>query len=269
MTNSRAAIWVVGDSTAAAFDDPFYIPRQGWGEQLSRYLRADVFNLAHSGASSKDFTTMPEYHTLLHGDDRTPALGRLAEDNYLLIGFGHNNQKPDEARFTDPHGDHHTPGCFANSLYENYIRPALDAGVTPVLVTPIARLTEENTPESYLGASGHITATTTTAEGHIRPGGDYPQAIRDLAAAVGIHCIDLTPATIEMNIAMGENARWLHAYTTETELDKTHTNAYGAKMHAWLIARLGRELFARYLTGAPMPTYEQDFAASLNPHYCP
>ncbi|MBE5804114.1 MAG: carbohydrate esterase family 12 protein [Clostridiales bacterium] len=274
----RAAIWVVGDSTVSGFDDNYYIPRQGWGEQLSRYLRADVYNLARSGASSKDFTTMPEYHTLLKGSADVPAMGRAGRDSYLLIGFGHNDQKTEEARFTDPNGDHLTAGSFAHSLYINYIRPARDAGVIPVVVTPIARLTDSNTAESYLSESGHITGDAVIG-GRTYPGGNYAQAIRDMCATLDVPCIDLTRATIAMNITLGDDARWLHAFNgaraeggrlIPTALDKTHTSSYGAKMHAWLIADLGRDVFAGCLKpGVSAPAHEHDFAAAINPDYVP
>lgn len=52
-------------------------------------------------------------------------------------------------------------GSFANSLYVNYIQPALERGVIPVVCTPIARLTNENTKASYDSASGHKTQTVT------------------------------------------------------------------------------------------------------------
>lgn len=274
----KAAIWVVGDSTVSGFDDNYYIPRQGWGEQLSRYISADVYNLARSGASSKDYTTMTEYQTLLNGSEDVPAMGKLAGDNYLLIGFGHNDQKTEAARFTSPVGDYLTEGSFANSLYVNYIQPAQAAGVTPVLVTPIARLTEANTAESYQSESGHITEDTLIGD-TAYPGGDYAQAIRDMCAALNIPCIDLTRATIDMNVALGEDAQWLHAFNgakngetglIPAALDKTHTSSYGAKMHAYMIADLGRKLFADYLKpGKSAPTYEQDFATSVNPDYVP
>ena len=61
---------------------------------------------------------------------------------------------------------------------------------------------------------------------------------------MNIPCIDLTAITLERNVAMGENAQWLHAFNgakwaedgvtmIPTALDKTHTNSYGAKMNAW------------------------------------
>ena len=48
-------VWVVGDSTAAAFSDTtYYSPRYGWGTQLGLYLQGvNIRNLAISGTSSK------------------------------------------------------------------------------------------------------------------------------------------------------------------------------------------------------------------------
>lgn len=275
---SFTTIWVVGDSTVSAFHDRYYIPRQGWGEQLNHYLNVQVYNLARSGASSKDFTTMPEYRSLLCGSNDVPAMGSTEGVGFLLIGFGHNDQKTEAARFTSPAGDRFTEGSFPHSLFTNYILPAQAAGVTPVLVTPIARLMDENTAESYRSESGHITGDSVIG-GIYYPGGDYAQAIRELADVLQLPCIDLTAATVSMNVSMGAQAKWLHAFNgakrsgdgkqlIPVALDKTHTNAYGAKMHAWLIA--GAEVFASCRKpGREAPTYEQDFAASVNPDYVP
>jgi len=277
----KATFWVVGDSTVCGFSDSYYIPRQGWGEQLDRYFSATVYNLAHSGASSKDFTGMSEYAALMNGSESVPALGDAEGAKFLLIGFGHNDEKTEAARYTNPNGDYLTEGSFANSLYVNYVKPAMDAGVTPVLVTPIVRLTTDNTAESYAGASGHVTADTTVGD-VTYAGGDYAQAIRDMAAALGIPCIDLTAISLERNVAMGDEAQWLHAWngaklaedgTTliAAALDKTHTNAYGAKMNAWAIAQAaeGTALAPFVKAGKAQPTCEADFAAAINPDYVP
>ena len=277
----KATIWVVGDSTVCGFSDSYYIPRQGWGEQLDRYFNATVYNLAHSGASSRDFTGMSEYTVLLNGSESVPAMGNAEGAKFLLIGFGHNDEKTEAARYANPNGDYLTEGSFANSLYTSYIQPALEAGVTPVLVTPIVRLTTDNTAESYAGASGHVTADTTVGD-VTYAGGDYAQAIRDLAAALNIPCIDLTAITLERNVAMGEGAQWLHAWNgakldedgvtmIATALDKTHTNSYGAKMNAWAIAQAaeGTALAPYVKAGKTQPSYEADFSAAINPDYVP
>lgn len=275
----KATFWVVGDSTVCGFNDSYYIPREGYGEQLARYFSATVYNLAHSGASSKDFIGMAEYEILLNGSDTVPALGNAEGDKFLIIGFGHNDQKTEAARYTNPNGDYLTEGSFANSLYVNYVKPAMDAGVTPVLVTPIARLTTANDAASYISASGHITSDTVVGDVTF-VGGDYAQAIRDMAAALDLICIDLTNATIERNVAMGENAQWLHTWNgakyaedgvtmVPTALDKTHTSSYGAKMNAWQIAQLsdGTALAKYVKAGKAQPSYETDFADGVNPDY--
>ena len=277
----KAIFWVVGDSTVCGFSDSYYIPREGWGEQLDRYFNATVYNLAHSGASSRDFTGMSEYDVLMNGSDAVPALGDGEGEMFLLIGFGHNDQKTEAARYSNPNGDYLTEGSFANSLYVSYVKPAMDAGVTPVLVTPIVRLTTDNTAESYAGASGHVTADTAVGE-VTYAGGDYAQAVRDMAAALNIPCIDLTAITLERNVALGEGAQWLHAWNgakwaedgvtmLPTALDKTHTNSYGAKMNAWAIAQAaqGTALEPFVKAGKAQPTYEADFASAINPDYVP
>ena len=281
----EATVWVVGDSTVSAFNDKYYLPREGYGEEIASYFNAQVYNLARSGASSKDFTGMEQYQTLLNGSALIPALGDAETENFLIIGFGHNDEKTEPVRFTDPTGDYLTPGSFANSLYVNYIRPALDRGVIPVVCTPIARLTGANTLESYAGASGHVTADVTIGDTTF-PGGSYAQAILDMVSALqaegmAVEYIDLTEATILENIAMDEDARWLHSFTgakyaddgttlVATGLDQTHTNRYGAKLNAWLISLLAKETAPRlyeYSLNKARPDYGTCFPASVNPDY--
>ena len=60
-------VWVVGDSTAAAFSDTtYYSPRYGWGTQLGLYLQGvNIRNLAISGTSSKSYSDTDQYQTCL------------------------------------------------------------------------------------------------------------------------------------------------------------------------------------------------------------
>ena len=281
----EATVWVVGDSTVSAFNDHYYLPREGYGEEIASYFNASVYNLARSGASSKDFAAMSQYETLLNGSALIPALGDADTENFLIIGFGHNDEKTEAARFTDPTDDYRTPGSFANSLYTHYILPAIERGVIPVVCTPIARLTKENTLESYAGTAGHVTADAAIGD-TVFPGGSYAQAILDMVKAlqaegVAIEYIDLTEATILENIAMDQDAQWLHSFTgakyaedgetlVPTGLDQTHTNRYGAKLNAWLISVLARETAPRlyaYSLNKARPDYDACFAASVNPDY--
>jgi hypothetical protein len=276
---AKATFWVVGDSTVSPFNDSYYLPREGYGEELENYFNANVYNLAVSGASSKDFTGMANYTTLLKGSDTVPALGDAAGDKFLLIGFGHNDEKTEPARYTNPNGDYKTEGSFANSLYVNYIQPALERGVIPVVCTPIARLTEANNKASYDGASGHKTTTVTIGDA-VYEGGDYAQAIRDMCSELHLICVDLTDATINENIAMGKKAQYTHSFTgakadkrgklSPTGLDLTHTNSYGAKLNAWLIAQLTADTpLGAYNRNKAKPTYKQFYGDAANPDYVP
>ncbi len=280
----KATIWVVGDSTLSPFNDSlYYIPREGYGQQLSSYFNVVTYNLAHSGASSKDFTQMPEYRALLEGDGNTPALGEAEGERFLIIGFGHNDEKTEQLRYTNPNGDYRTEGSFAHSLYENYIRKAIERDVIPVICTPIARLSDTNTEDSYGGSCGHRTGDVRIG-GTLYQGGDYPKAILDMVSQLEedgkyIEFIDLTKATIKENLLLGDEAQWLHSFTgarrkdgglVATGLDQTHTNSYGARFHAWLISVLSRETAPRlhqYSLNRERPTCKAFFPSSINTGY--
>lgn len=158
-------IYLVGDSTVCAFSDSYYYPRYGYGTQLASYLdsTATVVNLALSGRSSKSFIAEANYETLKSS---------IKAGDYLIIGFGHNNEKSDDAaRFTDASKAYTDETSFGYYLYNYYIKLAEKAGATSILCTPVVRA---QTNDDCSGNEGHVTAT-----------GDYAQAIRDLGVAVG------------------------------------------------------------------------------------
>ncbi|MDO5294935.1 MAG: pectinesterase family protein, partial [bacterium] len=224
-------IWVVGDSTVSSFNDSYYYPRYGWGTQLGQFFdtsKVEIKNIALSGRSSKSYTSEKEYKALLEG---------MKAGDYLFIGFGHNDEKAEEARYTNPNGDYKTAGSFANSLYENYIKPAKDAGCTPVLMTPIVRRSATGT---FTNSDQHITSTSTDSKGNVYPGGNYPEAIRTLGNELSIPVVDLTTMTKEHYEAIGaaESLNY-HAWTSykETSVDNTHTNILGATYNAYFIAK--------------------------------
>ena len=121
-----STLWVIGDSTVSSFEDKYYYPRYGYGTMLDKYLddSINVVNIALSGRSTKSYTTGPQYNELLSG---------MKQGDFLIIGFGHNDEKADEGRYTNPNGNYLTEGSFANSLYVNYVKPAQEKGVTVVL----------------------------------------------------------------------------------------------------------------------------------------
>lgn len=272
----NSTVYVVGDSTVSEFKDAYYLPRYGYGTQIEKYLDlgagASVNNLALSGRSSYSFLSESNYSTLKTS---------IKAGDYLIIGFGHNDQKNEEDRYSNPNLSHTDTtkfngrdASFQKILYDNYVKLAQDKGATPVLCTPIVRLS--NT-DDYSGANGHKTKDAVTSKGLACAGGDYTKAIKDLGSAVNVPVIDLTEITKADYTALGYDiAGDYHAWTgtksgTRVGVDGTHTNMFGAMTNAYYIARelkiLGTDLGAYVKADIKRPTYAADYEAAINTGY--
>ena len=228
--SSKPTVWIIGDSTVSSFADNYYYPRYGWGTQIDKYLDGtyEVKNIALSGRSSKSYVNDKEYKELTAG---------MKQGDYLLIGFGHNDEKAEADRYTDPNGDYKTAGSFANSLYENYIKPAQAAGTTVILCTPIVRRTAT---AEWSDSNLHITKDSVDFKG-----GDYAQSIRNLGKELDIPVVDMTKMTKELYDTLGPDETVnLHAWTSSkaTSVDNTHTNIYGGTYNAYLVTKTIKEL---------------------------
>ena len=228
--SSKPTVWIIGDSTVSSFADNYYYPRYGWGTQIDKYLDGtyEVKNIALSGRSSKSYVNDKEYKELTAG---------MKQGDYLLIGFGHNDEKAEADRYTDPNGDYKTAGSFANSLYENYIKPAQAAGTTVILCTPIVRRTAT---AEWSDSNLHITKDSGDFKG-----GDYAKSIRNLGKELNIPVVDMTKMTKELYDTLGPDETVnLHAWTSSkaTSVDNTHTNIYGGTYNAYLVTKTIKEL---------------------------
>ncbi|MGY2067595.1 pectinesterase family protein, partial [Blastococcus sp. SYSU DS0619] len=206
-------VFVIGDSTASVYQSN-EAPRTGWGQALGLFTteNATVIDYAKSGASSKDY-----YDSGLF--DRT--LAEIQPGDYLLISFGHNDEKDDDpTRYTDPYGTY-------QEYLQRYIDGARAAGATPVLVTPVERRRFD---------SAGVAKTT-----H----GEYPAAMRALAAEQGVALVDLTEMSIDLWNELGPEGTtdyFLHVEPGEYpnypdgRYDDTHFQAKGAIELARIIA---------------------------------
>lgn len=243
-SSSRPILFIVGDSTVSAFNDNYYLPRYGYGTQLHKYLKGiTIFNLALPGRSSKSFISETNYHNLSK---------IIKAGDFLLIAFGHNDEKPDCSRYTNPNMPIDNPQSFRYFLYTYYIRLAQDRNATPILCTPIVRRNPEG---QYSGAFIHITEDIA-----LFPGGNYPEAIRSLARLKDITMIDLSFLTLKLYKSLGdEGTLKLHARISEEmySIDNSHLNFYGAAVVAWLfaeeLARTNNKLKQYLLPFRPFP----------------
>lgn len=218
-------VFFVGDSTVCNYSNELdrYIPRHGYGMHVGEYLNGvEVCNLALSGRSSRSFLNEPEYKKLL---------ADLSAGDFLVIGFGHNDEKHDE-RYTNPNEDISVPTSFKYHLYNYYIKIAQERNAKAILCTPICRLSTEKV---YRGHSVHIEEYYENFQG-----GNYPETIRDLAKELSLPLVDMTNLTKEVYEKLGyEKAKLLHATNSldKNDIDGTHLNNYGASYLAYLFVK--------------------------------
>ncbi len=202
-------IFIIGDSTVEDNKPPF----RGWGWALPQYVRAGVTvrNCALSGRSSRSFRAEGLF---------APVEKDLAAGDMLLIQFGHNDEKDDE-RHTDP------MTTYPEQLWQ-YCRFALDRGAQPVLITPVARR--------------FFTGDHSVLYTH----GEYPAAMRRLAAEKGVPLCDLKADSRALYLALGEEktaelfvriAPGENPDFPDGHDDKTHFNAYGAQEICKLVVK--------------------------------
>ncbi len=193
-------LYLAGDSTVVDQDKE---PWAAWGQMLPLFFtpRLAIANEAESGETIRSFVGERRYDKIL---------STIKPGDYLMIQFAHNDQKPGTGFVSIP--DY-------KALLHRFIRDARVHGATPILVTSMNR--------RAFDASGHIKPTL----------GDYPDAMRQVAADQHVALIDLNALSKTLFEALGEQgtlAAFVH-YPANTfpnqpdELkDDTHFNAYGA-----------------------------------------
>jgi len=236
---SRRTIYVVGDSTAASYAVA-EIPRAGWGQALPAFLdpKTMVVNEAVSASSSKSFADVGRL-------DR--ALAAIRPGDVLLISFGHADESENPTRHTDPWT------TFQEYLYR-YVAGARAARALPVLVTPVERRRFASDGTAFLSH------------------GEYPDAMRALAAATRTPLIDLTALSFALWEAMGPEATkdyflWLDAGESpkfpDGISDDTHFQTRGAIELARLVVSAGRMLPGRNCRALREPIISQDLLVWL------
>ena len=209
LVTAMPAIWIIGDSTVEDNQPPF----RGWGWALPEFVREGVAvkNHALSGRSTRSFWNEGLFEPVERG---------MQPGDLLLIQFGHNDEKDDKERHTDP------DSTYPENLLR-YCRAAQEHGTQPVLMTPVSRR--------------FFSEPTSLMYTH----GEYPQAVRKLAAEKHIPLLDLKKDSRALYLRLGPEktaelfvrlAPGEHPDFPDGHDDKTHFNAYGAKIIAGLVA---------------------------------
>ena len=199
-------IYYIGDSTVA-YNKIHTYPQTGMSQGLPLYLKDDVqvISLAKNGRSTKSFLDEGLF---------VPAQQGLQPGDFLFIQFGHNDEKEDPARHTDPNGSFRDNLCF-------FIREARSRGAYPVLITPIARRLFDERGDFLHGSHGA-----------------YPEVMRQVGLQQQVPVADLTALTEAFLAKLGdEPSKPLFVWPK----DNTHLKAEGAvRMAGFLAAELER-----------------------------
>lgn len=181
-------LYLLGDSTVC--DQPRE-PYSSWGQMLTRFFKPGiaVANHAESGESLR---------SSLSARRLDKVLSLMKPGDYLFIQFGHNDEKEK--------GE----GVGAFTTYKSDLKRFVDGarrkGGIPVLVTPVQRRTFDD--------KGKITNSH----------GDYPEAVRQLAAEEKVALIDLHAMSTMFYEALGPEKSKL----AFKDGDGTHHNNYGS-----------------------------------------
>ena len=234
----KTTIFVIGDSTAANKDLSKGKTERGWAQMLQMYFDSTMIrvdNHAVNGRSSKSFINEGRW-------DRVVSL--IKPGDYVIIQFGHNDEKPKADRHTDP-------GSTFDYNLAKFVRETRERGGIPVLMNCVVRRNFfVNAPEND---DDEKLRTQTFKDGVKMVEGDslidthglYRVAPRDVAQRMNCYFVDANKITHDLEQGLGtEASKKLHMWyrpgeePTEPQgkQDNTHYNIHGATVVAGLLA---------------------------------
>ncbi len=210
---------LVGDSTMADKTNLNY-PERGWGQLLRAFMLPElsIINHAANGRSTLRFLNEGRWQLLVSD---------LAEADYVLIQFGHNDQKQDDpARYAAVDSTY-------PQLLRRFISEVRSKGAIPLLATPICRrsFTDQGALDNKLA--------------------EYAAAARQVAASEKVELFDLNAQSCAGLTRFGPTASQayfiqvppgLYQQYPDGKIDNTHLSVQGA---SWIAQLFIRDLTAR------------------------
>ncbi|MCR5851757.1 MAG: rhamnogalacturonan acetylesterase [Bacteroidaceae bacterium] len=235
--DKTTTIFMIGDSTMANKDISGGKKERGWGMALQCYFDDNIVidNHAVNGLSSLSFINEGRWDKVLE---------KMKPGDYVIIQFGHNDEKPKADRHTDP-------GSTFDYNLAKFVRETREHGGIPVLMNCVVRRNFfVNAPEND---DDEKLRTTTFKDGVKMIEGDslidthglYRVAPRDLAKRMNVHFVDANKITHDLEQGLGtEASKKLHMWFLPDEepsvpkgrQDNTHYNVHGAQVVAKLLA---------------------------------
>ncbi len=199
---SCPTVYIAGDSTvtdqSAAYPYTPGTSYSGWGQMFTAYSDAGVAvsNHSHSGLTTESFRGEGHYGVV-------QRYGRAGD--FCFFQFGHNDQKLAELK---------AEGGYRDNLIR-YVDECREAGIFPLLVTPIAR----NTWKGNDGAYNDLLE-------------EYARVCEELGETLKVPVVDLHRRSMDFVVEHGLEASKAYFFPN----DYTHSNDYGAYVMAGFVA---------------------------------
>lgn len=234
----KFTVFMIGDSTMANKDTTGGKQERGWGMVLQQYFDDGVVvdNHAVNGRSSKSFIDEGRWDKVLE---------KIKPGDYVFIQFGHNDEKPQPNRHTDP-------GTTFDDNLRKFVNETRERGGIPVLFNAVVRRNfalkaQKNDDDEKLrnldAKSGNkVQEGDTLYDTH----GDYRFSPANVAREMGAVFVDANKITHELEQGLGREAsKKLHMIFAPGEhpsmpngkWDNTHYNIYGANTVARLLIK--------------------------------
>lgn len=226
-------VFMIGDSTMANKSLDAGNQERGWGHVLGGFFSENirVENHAVNGRSSKSFIDEGRWQEVLD---------RIRPGDYVLIQFGHNDEKADEKRHTDP-------GTTFDANLRKFVTETRSKGGIPVLFNSIVRRNFGENANAIAADDVRSEKSTAVEEGDklVDTHGKYLDSARNVACEMKVCFIDLNDATRQLVESYGvEGSKKLFMWIPEGvspacpkgRQDNTHLNVFGARRVASLAA---------------------------------
>ena len=230
--DNKIRIFMIGDSTMANKDIRGGKLERGWGMMLKNFFTDDVVvdNRALNGRSSKSFIAEGHWQKVVE---------QIKPGDYVFIQFGHNDEKKDTARHTEP------GSTFDDNLRRFVCETRLRGGI-PVLFNSVVRRTFVKSSTAVEDDDKRDNSSAGLQEGDtlIDTHGEYLVSPKKVANEMDVSFVDANKITHDLEQGLGpEGSKSLHVWYKPGEVpslpqgrqDNTHYNVRGAYVVAGLL----------------------------------
>ena len=228
-------VFMIGDSTMANKDTTGGKQERGWGMMLQQFFKEGVIvdNHAMNGRSSKSFIDEGRWNAVLE---------KIKPGDYVIIQFGHNDEKPAVDRHTEP-------GTTFDANLKRFVIESRAKGGIPILCNAVVRRNFYRQVDSSVDDESLRNTTyedeKVNSDTLVDTHGAYLLSPRNVAREYHVPFIDANRITHDLEQGMGiEGSRKLHMWFKPGEhpsmpngrKDNTHYNIYGGTIVAALLA---------------------------------